>query len=126
MSVIRITCGGVSVTAELLPESAPDTIESLLSSLPISSSAKRWDDEVYFTVPIETDSENQCEVVETGDLAYWPPGEALCIFFGPTPASRGDEIRPVSPVNLIGRVHGNPRVFKDVNDGDRVVVERVE
>ncbi len=126
MSVIRITCGRVSVIAELFPESAPKTIESLLSSLPISSSANRWGDEVYFTVPIKADSENRCEVVEMGDLAYWPPGEALCIFFGPTPASRGDEIRPASPVNLIGRVHGNPQVFKDVNDGDRVVVERVK
>jgi len=61
MSVIKITCGGDSMIAELLPQSAPETIESLLSSLPISSSAKRWDDDVYFTVPIEADSENQSD-----------------------------------------------------------------
>jgi hypothetical protein len=65
-------------------------------------------------------------VVEPGDLGYWPPGQAFCIFFGPTPASRGDEIRPASPVNIVGRVDGDPLVFKQVASGSRVRLERLD
>ncbi len=60
-----------------------------------------------------------------GDLGYWPPGSAFCIFFGPTPASRGDEIRPASPVNVFGRVDGDPSIFKAVRSGSQVKIERV-
>ena len=64
------------------------------------------------------------DVVALGDLGYWPPGHAFCIFFGPTPASRGDEIRPASPVNVVGRVSGDATVFKKVRAGTRVTLER--
>ena len=64
------------------------------------------------------------EVVELGDLAYWPPGHAFCIFFGPTPASRGDECRAASPVNVVGKIQGDPGVFKTVRSGTRVTIER--
>jgi len=63
------------------------------------------------------------EVVELGDLGYWPPGQAFCIFFGPTPMSRGNEIRPASAVNVIGRVVGDPRSLKSVRSGARVTIE---
>ena len=59
-----------------------------------------------------------------GELGYWPPGQAFCIFFGRTPASRGDEIRPASPVNVVGRVVGDARVFKAVRAGTRIVIDR--
>jgi hypothetical protein len=62
--------------------------------------------------------------VEAGDLGYWPPGRAFCIFFGPTPASEGGEIRPASPVNVVGRVAGDPTVFRKVRAGTRVRIER--
>jgi hypothetical protein len=62
--------------------------------------------------------------VALGDLGYWPPGSAFCIFFGPTPMSRGEEIRPASAVNVVGRVQGDPRVFKKVRAGARVAIER--
>jgi hypothetical protein len=65
------------------------------------------------------------EVVEKGDLGYWPTGKAFCIFFGPTPASQGDEIRPASAVNIVGRVEGNTDVFKGVHDGENIKLERV-
>ena len=63
------------------------------------------------------------EVVEMGDLGYWPPGQAFCIFFGPTPMSRGDEIRPASPVNVVGRVVGDTRSLKSGRSGARVTIE---
>ena len=59
-----------------------------------------------------------------GDVGYWPPGQALCLFFGPTPASRGDEIRPASAVNVLGKLEGHPTVLKQVRSGSRVLVEK--
>jgi len=66
------------------------------------------------------------EVVDRGDLGYWPPGNAFCIFFGPTPASQGDEIRPASAVTVIGRVEGNATVFTNVQSGAFVNLEKIE
>jgi hypothetical protein len=60
-----------------------------------------------------------------GDLGYWAPGSAMCIFFGPTPVSRGNEIRPASPVNVFGKVTGDATVFKAVRSGESVLIEKV-
>ena len=117
---IRMTSGGVTVVARL-NDSA--TADMLWSSLPVTASASTWGDEVYFGVPVDAEEENPREVVDIGAVSYWPPGSALCLFFGPTPASRGDEIRPASPVNPVGQVVGDPTVMRQVRDGDDVVVE---
>ena len=69
-------------------------------------------------------AEKARDVVDVGDLAYWPPGSAFCIFFGPTPASRGDECRAASPVNVVGKIVGDARVFASVRSGTRVTIER--
>ena len=74
--------------------------------------------------PRAREADGAKDVVALGDLGYWPPGHAFCIFFGPTPASRGDEIRPASPVNVVGRVSGDATVFKKVRAGTRVTLER--
>ena len=91
----------------------------------MSSTAQRWGDEIYFSIPVTLEAENQRDVVEAGDLGYWPPGSAFCIFFGHTPASRGDEIRPASPVNVFGKLTGSPEVFKKVKEGSPMKVERL-
>ena len=110
------------VYAELSDEN-PETARAIWDALPIEGRANIWGDEIYFSIPVEAGVENSREVVEMGDLGYWPPGKAFCIFFGRTPASRGDEIRPASPVNVFGRVSGDPRVFKKVRGGERVTLE---
>ncbi len=99
-----------------------ETAKAIHRALPLEAKANTWGDEIYFSVPLVLDSERPCEVVELGDLGYWPPGHAFCIFFGRTPASMGDEIRPASPVNVFGRVIGDPKVFKKVRSGDRVTL----
>ncbi|NOX45064.1 MAG: DUF3830 family protein [Caldiserica bacterium] len=115
-----------TVEAELLPERAPRTVEAIAAALPLEGIARRWGEEVYFEIPVEAGEENPVEVVEAGDIGYWPPGRALCIFFGPTPASRNpDEIRPASPVNPVGRVLGDPGAFAAVRDGERIRVKSV-
>ena len=100
-----------------------DLAASLWSALPISAAANTWGDEIYFGIPVDAELENAQEVVDLGDLAYWPPGRAFCVFFGPTPASRGDEIRPASAVTVIGKVEGDSTILKRVQQGDSVTLK---
>ncbi|MBC7092677.1 hypothetical protein H5T53_01520 [Candidatus Bipolaricaulota bacterium] len=111
------------VPAQLSSDLAPATVQAIVRALPIEAEARRWGNEVYFAIPVRARPEAQVETVEAGDIGYWPPGNALCIFFGPTPTSRHPgEIRPASAVNPVGRVLGDPKVFASVRDGDRIVV----
>jgi hypothetical protein len=121
---IRISAGPISANAVL---NNTRTARAVLDALPITASANTWGDEIYFGIPVTADQENgDQEVVEMGELGYWPPGHAFCIFFGRTPASQGDEIRPASAVTVIGKVEGDPTVFKQVRSGTSVVIEAVE
>jgi len=120
---IRITAGQVTATATLTENG---TAAAIWEALPIEARGSTWGDEIYFSIPVQRAEEDARETVELGDLGYWPPGTAFCIFFGPTPASRGDEIRPASPVNVFGRVDGDPLAFKQVASGSRVRLERLD
>ena len=123
MSKIKIIAGDVSAVAEL---SDGKTSDEIWDSLPIENTVNTWGDEIYFTIPVASAlDETAKEVVEIGDLGYWPTGKAFCIFFGPTPASQGDEIRPASAVNIVGRVEGNTGIFKGIQDGENIKLERV-
>ncbi len=118
---IKITAGDVSVQAEL---NETETARAIWEALPIKGRANTWGDEIYFSIPVQLEVEKGQATVELGDLGYWVPGTAFCIFFGPTPMSRGDEIRPASPVIVFGRVLGDPTLFKGVVDGAPVLVEQ--
>jgi len=117
---IRITAGAVTLDAEL---NDSKSAAAIAAALPIEAKAETWGDEIYFGIGLTLAGESPREVVELGDLGYWPPGQAFCIFFGPTPMSRGDEIRPASAVNVVGRVVGDARAFKRVRAGSRVRIE---
>ena len=121
---IRIVTEATGPVEAVLTDESPDTARRIWEALPIEARANTWGDEIYFGIPVEADPENPREVVDLGDLAYWPPGNAFCIFFGRTPASRGDEIRPASAVNVFGKVKGDPKVFKKLRSGERVRIER--
>ena len=118
---IRITAGSVSADATL-DDSA--TADAVWAALPLAVSGQTWGDEIYFGIPVKAAAESPRETVDMGDLAYWPPGSAFCIFFGPTPMSRGSEIRPASAVNVFGRIDGDARAFTRVRPGTTVKVER--
>ena len=117
---IRITAGPVQVDAVL---NDTQTARAVGNALPITAAANTWGDEIYFGIPVNADLEQGQEVVDLGDLVYWPPGRAFCIFFGLTPASRDDEIRPASAVTVIGRVSGDATLFKQVPAGAAVTIE---
>ena len=118
---IRIKAGAVEVAAEL---NNTGTAQAIWDALPISGRGNRWGEEIYFSIPVNLEAENAQEVVATGDLGYWPPGTAFCIFFGLTPMSRGEEIRPASPVNVFGKVVGDATVLKQVVSGAEITIDR--
>lgn len=118
---IKITVGSVSVEAEL---NETPTANKVADALPIRSPFNTWGDELYFTIPVEAElDESAREEVEEGDLGYWPPGKAFCIFFGQTPMSKPGKIIPASAVNIIGKVVGDAGRFKEVMTESEILVE---
>ena len=120
--LIRIRAGEVSVTAAL---NGSTTADAVWDALPITGRVQTWGDEIYFSIPVDApEAPDAAATVDKGAVAYWPPGSALCLFWGPTPMSRGDEIRPASAVNVIGAIDGDPSVLAAVPSGAEIVVER--
>ncbi len=103
-----------------------ETGKAIYGALPIRAKGQRWGGEIYFDIPVSCElEEDSREVLEEGELGYWPPGQAVCIFFGPTPASGGDEIRAASAVNIVGRIKGDLSGLWDVPDGAEVCIESI-
>lgn len=120
---IRIAAGAIEAEAEL---NETQTAQAIWQALPIKGRVSLWGDEVYFSVPVNLQLEDGQEVVSIGDLGYWPDGSAFCIFFGRTPASQGDEIRPAGPVTLFGKIIGDATMFNKVAAGTRITVRSRE
>lgn len=120
MTRIVLEVGDVTLEGELNDSS---TAQELIAALPISDQATVWGEEIYFPTPVRlSESEDAQEVVPVGTLAYWPPGSALCVFFGPTPASQDDEPRAYSPVNIVGKVLDGVESLKGIRSGTPVEV----
>ncbi|HUV52338.1 MAG TPA: cyclophilin-like fold protein [Dehalococcoidia bacterium] len=118
---IKISAGQIEVKAYL---NETNTAKKVWDALPITASANTWGDEIYFAIPVQAELENAKELVSLGDIGYWPPGKAMCLFFGKTPISKGDEIRPASAVNIIGKIEGDPKLLKMVKDGETITIRR--
>jgi len=118
---IAIRIGTLSMEAEL---NDTPTAQKIAAALPLRTSFNTWGDEIYFAIPVNADLDDSAqEVVEVGDLGYWPPGKAWCIFFGQTPVSQPGKIMPASAVNVIGKVLGEATQFKTVMREREVIVE---
>ena len=119
---IVIVVDSLRIQAEL---NDSQTAELIWEKLPIEGLANTWGDEIYFSIPVKTDLDPEArDEMEKGELGYWPPGGAFCIFFGPTPMSQGAEIRAASPVNPVGKVVGDPNLLRKVGAGSKVRIER--
>jgi hypothetical protein len=106
------------VEGELVRFLAPRTIDMIVRKLPIEGRIAQWKEEVYFETPIKMGEEKAKPVVETGTIAFWPMGSAICIFYGKS--------QPYSPVNIIGKITGNVDVFKQIKSGTKIRVESVQ
>ena len=121
MKRIRIKAGDITAEAEL---NGTQTAEAIWEALPMESSTRTWGDEIYFTIPLKLGLNNGQEIVLLGDLGYWPTGKAFCIFFGQTPISGPDEIRPASEVNIFGKITSDLKVFMQIKEGTLIVIEK--
>ena len=116
---IRIRASQIEAVAEL---NNTRTAQAIWEALPIKARVNLWGEEVYFSIPVNLELEVGQELVSAGDLGYWPEGNAFCIFFGPTPISRGGEIRPASAVIVFGRITGDATIFKQVASGAKITI----
>jgi len=116
---IKIIIGDTRLPAHL---NETNTAARVSEILPITASVNLWGEEIYFPIPLEAGLENARETVSLGDIAYWPQGNALCLFFGRTPVSTADEIKPLSAVNIVGTVEGNLESLKQVRQGEEITI----
>ena len=117
---IRFEFDNFSIVAELL---GTPLAKAVRQKLPFSSRANRWGEEIYFTTPVKEKLDGtESDLVEKGDIAYWPPGNTIAIFFGPTPVSLGDECRAASPVNVFAQIVGDLSLLSSVCSGSEVLV----
>lgn len=122
MKTITIQAGSLTLQAQL--NDGPTSLQ-IWDALPIEGRASRWGDEIYFEVPVKASQEPDArEEVDVGELGYWPVGNAFCIFFGPTPVSTGKRPRAYSPVNILGKVNGDATLFRQVKNGELVLLDR--
>lgn len=118
---IRITAGETEAEAKL---NDTKTAQAIWEALPIEGRVNLWGGEIYFSTPVQLGLEAGQVLVNTGDLGYWPDGNAFCLFFGPTPVSQGDEIRPASPVTVLGKVTGDAKLFRNVARGTKITIKQ--
>lgn len=117
---LRIVVEGVGeAKGELVRIHAPSTVESIVKKLPLEGRASVWmESEVYFPIPIKVGAEKPVREVKKGTIAYWPLGNALCIFH--------EDLTPYSPVNVVGKVLEGIEIFKKVKEGTRIRIESIE
>ncbi|HIA76168.1 MAG TPA: hypothetical protein EYN92_07095 [Dehalococcoidia bacterium] len=117
---ITINAGNLSIDATL---NETEMAEQIWNSLPLSGAANIWGDEIYFDIPVSaTEHSEASDLVSSGDIAFWPPGNAFCIFFGRTPASTDDKPRAASAVNVFGHISGDEKLFRGVNGGTEISI----
>ncbi len=121
MQKLRIVIDGITIRAELFDT---PTGRAIWRTLPFDSSARTWGMEVYFSTSVKVQLEPDArDIVEVGELAFWVEGRSIAIGFGPTPVSKGKEIRLVSPTNIWGRALDDVKQLAGVRDGAKIRVE---
>lgn len=120
---IKIVFDEKEIAAEL---NDSETAQRIWDALPLKSVGSLWGEEIYFNIPVKYKAEDPKEIVNVGDLAYWPEGACFCIFWGPTPISVPDEIRPASGVNIVGKVTGEISGLKKYISGTSVLIRKLD
>jgi hypothetical protein len=125
-NIAAIIRGLESITIELDDTNSPKTCKSIIDSLPFSVSAYLWGEEIYTDEsPIAQPEENAKDLVELNDVAYWPNGRAICLFFGPTPIGKKGEIKPYSGVNVVGKIiNTDMSVIENFKEGTNITFQK--
>ncbi|QUC65044.1 hypothetical protein NsoK4_01865 [Nitrosopumilus sp. K4] len=119
MTLVEIEIPNSSnIIIELNEKTSPNTVEQFISNLPFSLTLNVWGEEIYTSEsPIDVSEENAKSPVSINDVAYWPSGKAICLFFGPTPIGKKGDITPASPVNVIGKIISPDKSILNIADG---------
>ncbi len=121
--ILNININHINLSATLNDSS---TAQLIWDSLPIEGVLNVWGKEIYFSTPLQTQTDSDAtDIVNQGSVAYWPPGNALCIFWGPTPASTGDECRAASPVNIVGAINEDLEILNSVYSGTKIILSKL-
>ena len=125
--ILASIIGFENITIELNDALSPETCQSIIDSLPFSVSAHVWGEEIYTDEsPISQAEENAKGLVSINDVAYWPSGKAMCLFFGPTPIGKKGEIKPYSPVNVVGKIiSADKSIIKKFTDGQEITFKKI-
>jgi hypothetical protein len=119
---ISISAGEITVAAELADT---ELAKAIAAKLPIETIPNEWGDEFYFTIPVRSGlDETATSKVRVGDIGFWPPGNAMAIFFGPTPMSTGADPVPASDVCLIGRITGDPKTLRKAKGAGKIRIDK--
>ncbi len=115
-----------NIDLELDDTMCPNTVKSFLQNLPFTLGVNLWGEEIYTNEsPINVDEENPKAQVELYDVAYWPTGKAICLFYGPTPIGNKNEIKPYSPVNVIGKIlTPDKKILSELKNGTNVTFNK--
>ena len=126
-NIVAIITGFENITIALDDTNSPKTCASFIKSLPVSVNAHIWGEEIYTDEsPITQPEENAKDLVSLNDIAYWPNGKAICLFFGPTPIGKKGEIKPYSPVNIIGKIiNPDKTILSKINEGTEITFDRI-
>ena len=123
-TAIKIVIGNLTLQGELTDTACA---KQIIDKLPIETSPDEWWDEFYFSIPVKASlDETATKKVKVGDIGYWPPGNAMAIFFGKTPMSTGADPVPASAVNLVGRILGDATVLKQAKGATRIRIEKMD
>jgi hypothetical protein len=122
---LSITSASIGEIKAQIVVKNPETADAIVTALPLEGPANVWGEEIYFEIPVTADEEDSQQEMEIGDIAFWPMGNAMCFFFGPTPVSGGETPMAYSPVNLFAKIKGDAKILKNVKDGEIVKVERL-
>jgi len=118
MMKIEIEVIGKGIAEGILDDRNPVTTHKIFTNLPFEGEANTWLEEVYFDAPIKEEYENPSTSTSKGDISYWPPGPAFCIFYG--------QSQPASAVNNIGKIHSNLELFKEVENDDKIIIRKLD
>lgn len=121
MADLRVTVGDLELAADWTDDH-PETRRAIEAALPVEGDATRWGDELYFSIPVDVEPAGGQTEMPVGGIAYWPPGNAVCLFWGPTPASHGDEPRAASDVSLVAMID-DPSALSQIEGGAVVRIE---
>ena len=118
---VKFSANGVEFDADL---NNSKTAKAIYNKLPLEAIVDTWGDEIYFDIGLKLLKENPTVKVNVGDIAYWPQGSSMCIFFGPTPISKDENPKPASQVNLIGATNCPKEILKNIKSGTKITIEQ--